>query len=209
MKITKIEQQKNNPRRYSVFLDGDYGFGIHESILIKTGLHPGDTVSFERMQDLERRDEVFRAREAAFKLLQYRDRSMGELRRRLRKKSFPDPVIETVIEELEEKGYLDDREFAMTFAEDQLTRKNIGPIRLRAELGKKRVSDAIIDDVVHEIYQKYDVLELALAAARKKAGSLKRVEDRTAYRRLTSYLARRGFSRDVINRVVDEVWPGR
>ena len=204
MKITKIEQQKKDPQRYSVFLKGEFAFGLHESILLKAGLHTGDTLTADQVKQFVHEDELFRAREKAYNLLQYRERSVEELRSRLHRKDFQEATVESVISDLMEKGYLDDWQFARTYAEDQLTRKNIGPIRLRAELSRKRVSDRIIDTVIEEMYEKYSVMELATRAAQKKTRTLKDVDYDTAYRRLTGYLGRRGFSWDVISQVVQQ-----
>ncbi|MCF7803402.1 MAG: RecX family transcriptional regulator [Candidatus Marinimicrobia bacterium] len=207
MQVTKIAQQKKNKRRYSIFLDGEFGFGIHEAILLESGLHSGDKLTHYDIAKLEHQDAVYAAKEAAFNLLKYRQRSVGEMRSRLYKKDFDDAVVEEVVEHLLDKDYLNDEEFAETFAEDQLTRKNIGPIRLKAELSKKRIPDKIIEDTVASMYQKFNVVDLAREAAEKKMSSLRNVDYETAYRRLTSYLGRRGFPWDVINEVIDlEEW---
>lgn len=202
MKITAIEQQKKNTRRYSLFLDGEFALGIDEGILLKAGLRIGDTISEDEVERLRTEDERFRAREAAFRLLKYRQRSVAEMRERLGEKGFLSAVIEEVIEDLLAEGYLDDTEFATLFAEDLLTRKNIGPLRLRAELNKKQVPDRIINTTIEQMYRKYDEQDLARQAASKKMATLRRVDKETAYRRLTGYLARRGFHWDVINEVI-------
>lgn len=202
MKITAIEQQKKNTRRYSLFLDGEFALGIDEGVLLKAGLGTGDTISQDGVDQLRTEDERFRAREAAFRLLKYRQRSEAEMRGRLGEKGFQPAVIEEVIQDLLAGEYLDDTEFATLFAEDLLTRKNIGPLRLRAELTKKQVPDRIINTTIERMYQKYSERELARQAASKKMATLRRVDKETAYRRLTGYLARRGFHWDVINEVI-------
>ncbi len=203
MKITKIEQQQKNKRRYSIYLDGEFGFGIHESILLKAGLHAGDEISSETIAQYEKQDALFRAKETSFHLLKYRQRSEAELRQRLLQKSFAEEIVEETVAELKQKKYLDDAEFARLFSEDLLTRRNIGPLRMRAELIKKQVPKPIIDQTIHTLYQKYDEYELARKAAEKKLRTLTRVDNQTAYRRVTNYLARRGFGWDIISEVVD------
>ena len=207
MKITKIVQQKKNKSRYSIFVDGEYGVGVHESVLFSEHLHVGDKITKEKLVELEAADARFAAKNAAFTLLKYRQRSVGEMRSRLFKKDFSREVVNGVIDELRGDGYLNDEEFAMAYAEDQLNRKNIGPVRLKAELRKKQIGNKITEKTVAEIYEKYNALELARNAAEKKKQSLHNVNYETAYRRLTSYLGRRGFSWDIINEVVDlEEW---
>ncbi|MBS1271699.1 MAG: Regulatory protein RecX [Candidatus Marinimicrobia bacterium] len=207
MEITKIEQQKKNKSRYSIFVDGDYVVGVHESVLFNEHLHVGDKITKEKISELESADARYAAKDAAFHLLKYRQRSVEEMRSRLLNKDFSNDVVAEVIDELRIDEYLNDEKFAMTYAEDQVARKNIGPIRLKAELRKKQLPDKIIEKTVTQIYQKHDALELARDAAEKKKHSLRKVDYETAYRRLTSYLGRRGFSWDIINEVVDlEEW---
>lgn len=204
MVITKIEQQKKNKRRYSVFVDGDFALGIHESILFSANFNVGDSITEEQLSEYQYEDELFRAKEAAFHLLKYRQRSKSEMHQRLKQKKFSESVVETTITELEAKKYLNDTDFARQFAQDQLVRKNIGPLRLRAELNKKQVPEKIINSVIDEIYKEHDVYELAASAAEKKLTTMRNDDRESKYRKITGYLARRGFSWDVINNVLDK-----
>ena len=55
MKITKIERQKHNLKRYSVFLDGKYKFGIHKELIAQLNLKKGkeiDNTELERIKQL-------------------------------------------------------------------------------------------------------------------------------------------------------------
>jgi len=203
MQITKIEQQKKNKRRYSVFLDGEYTFALHQDLLFRVNLHTGDEITSEQVEQFQYEDQILAAKEAAFNLLKYRERSTEEVRDRLRKKQYSEKVIAEVVQYLLEKDFLNDQHFAEIFAVDQLTRKNIGPIRLRSELQKKKLPKQLIEQTIEKIYQKYDLREQAEQAAAKKRKTLKNVDGETAYRRLTYYLARRGFSWEIISDVVN------
>ncbi|HKJ66960.1 MAG TPA: RecX family transcriptional regulator [bacterium] len=203
MKITKIEQQQKNKQRYSVYLDGEFAFGIHQSILLKAGLHTGEELTPDNIADFEKQDALFRAKDASFRLLKYRQRSEAELRKRLLQKSFDEEIVEAIITELTQKDYLNDEEFARLYSEDLLTRKHIGPLRMRAELSKKQVPEEIIERTIQTMYQKYDEYDLARKAAEKKLRTLTRVDNETAHRRVTNYLVRRGFDWDIIAEVVD------
>lgn len=203
MQITKIEQQKKNKRRYSVFLDGEYAFGLHQDLLFRVNLHTGDELTHEQVEQFQYEDQILAAKEAAFHLLKFRERSTEEIRDRLRKKQYSAKVIDEVIQHLVDKDFLNDQHFAEMFAEDQLARKNIGPMRLRAELQKKKLPKQLIEHTIEKTYQKYDIREQAEQAAAKKRKTLKNVDAETAYRRLTNYLARRGFSWEVISDVVN------
>ncbi|MBD3275638.1 MAG: hypothetical protein GF372_10020, partial [Candidatus Marinimicrobia bacterium] len=94
--------------------------------------------------------------------------------------------------------------FAREFAEDQLIRKNIGPLRLRSELTKKQVPKTVIENVITEIYEKYDPYELAEQVADKKLAKEKSGDYETVYRRVSNYLARRGFSWEIISDILEK-----
>ena len=204
MQITKIEQQKKNTSRYSIYVDGEFAVGVHESVFFSANLHVRDEITSEQIADFERQDAVLRAKEAAFNLLKFRQRSTAELRFRLARKDFEPAVVEQVIDGFCAKGYLDDEKFAREFAKDQLTRKNIGPLRLRSELTKKQVPKPIIENVLSEIYTKYDPYHLAEQAADKKLAKEKSGDYQTVYRRVSNYLVRRGFSWEIISDILEK-----
>lgn len=62
-------------------------------------------------------DEV---REAALRLLDYQDRSAGELRDRLKKKSYSAEDVEETVRALQEGGLVDDRRYASVFAQSKI-----------------------------------------------------------------------------------------
>jgi regulatory protein len=204
VQITKIEQQKKNASRYSIYVDGEFAVGVHESIFFGANLHVRDEITPEQIADFEKQDAVLRAKESAFHLLKFRQRSEAELRFRLAQKEFDSAAVEQVIDEFCTKGYLNDEKFAREFAEDQLIRKNIGPLRLRSELTKKQVPKPVIENVIAEIYEKYDPYELAEQAADKKLAKEKTGDYEMVYRRVSNYLARRGFTWEIISDILDK-----
>jgi hypothetical protein len=43
--ITKIETQKRNPKRRSVFINGKFAFGLDEEVLYKLGVKKGESLT--------------------------------------------------------------------------------------------------------------------------------------------------------------------
>jgi regulatory protein len=60
-----------------------------------------------------------RARELAWRSLNRRDRTISEIQRLLTSKQFEPEVVERVVAELREQGYLDDAAYARRFADDR------------------------------------------------------------------------------------------
>lgn len=146
-----------------------------------------------------------RARSLAYRRLAARPRSRAELAGYLEKKGLPQGAVELILDEFSEKGYLDDRKFAHDFGRYLVEYRGLSRFALKAELRKKGVADEDAAPAIEKLFSAdgYDEYELALKLARKKAKCLTGLADRNkAKRRLTDYLRRRGFSFEIIRRVL-------
>jgi regulatory protein len=125
---------------------------------------------------------------SAMRFLARRGHSTGELRKKLRRRDFPDDLIDQVIDDFTDRGWLDDVEFAQHQAEI-LARKEWGPGQIRAKLEKHGVPSTVAEDAVATLNVSW--LELAVSRVRGKYGELDSDRDRQrAFRHLTY----RGFS---------------
>jgi len=50
--ITRIEAQKKNPRRRSVFIDGKFAFGLDEEVVSKLGLKKEEALTESRIEEI-------------------------------------------------------------------------------------------------------------------------------------------------------------
>lgn len=143
----------------------------------------------------------------ALELLSFRARSERELEIRLCRAGHPSPAVRSVLGRCRELGYLDDDAFALAYVRDRLRLRPRGRRALRSELAAKGVDPATIERAVETAFVDAGVEELDLArrCARKHAGTFGAVEPWVARRRLTGYLARRGFPPDAVRQVVGEV----
>lgn len=110
---------------------------------------------------------------AALALLAARSRSRRELEERLLKRGFSPGDVAEALTELEKKGYLDDRRFALSWAKGRLSGKPMGRARLRQELKAKGLRDEDIEEALKEVYAEADELQLALMASERKLKSIK------------------------------------
>lgn len=203
--ITKLAAQKNDASRASVFLDGAFAFGVHQDLVLKHGLHQGRTLSLEEQRALEEEDAVMRAKAKAMRYVARRARTTTEVRRKLREKDYEEPAIEAAVARLEELGYLDDASYAREYVQSRFRSKGYGPIRLRRELEQRGVDRHQIEDAML-LLEEDELLEAARAHARKRWPRLSDEDDlRRRRKKLQGYLRRRGFSYEVIRRVIAEV----
>ncbi len=158
----------------------------------------------EQLNQLETAAKQASALEAAFRLLAYRPRSRIELERRLRRSSHLPEAVEAALTRCGELGYLDDHSFALSFVRDRLKLSPRGRRVLLAELRQKGVAQAEAAAAIEEAFAEMEVgeTEFAHQVAEKRARSLVGLAQPVARRRLTAYLARRGFPPAIIREAV-------
>lgn len=205
--ITKMDIQTHDEDRMSIFLDGTFAFGLHQDIVVKHGLSTGQTLSVEEQRTLIDTDRIVRAKQRALDYLAYKPRTTEEVRRKLRKKEIPRAIIDTVIDQLTERGYLDDDEYARMYVQRRFSHKGYGPVRLQAELQKRGIDRPLAETAVEELFAEEDQLDAARRQAEARWPRITRRKDDPRKRRdsLYRYLKRRGFTYDVIREVIDEV----
>jgi len=203
-KITRIEPQKHRRERYNIYINGDFGFGISRELVLKYNLHEGDMLDEEVIKRIILDEEKRRVKEKALSLLSYRARSTEELRRKLKDKGFSDAVVCDVVGDLRKIGVLDDIKFAASFVYSRMRQKPMSKRLLYSELISKGVDREISQRAVEEFFKEQTEEDVAKEIVKKKVYKYKEIDNRVR-KRLSDFLARRGFDWDVINSVVSEI----
>jgi regulatory protein len=125
---------------------------------------------------------------------------------RLKQKGHRGFIIARVIDELEDKKFLDDLAFARLWIGDRITLKPTGRSLLVRELKSKGLADTVIEEAFDAFRGAYDEYEIAAPLARRKAERLKGIDEEKAKKRLMDFLSRRGFSYDTIWRILKEIY---
>jgi regulatory protein len=162
---------------------------------------PGDGAGKPAPSTIPHAEQITLVREAALRLLNVRERSRAELRIRLRQKGFAPDVIETVLDPLHEAGLQDDRRFAESFAESAASR-GMATRRIQGELRARGVSKEVAAIAATEDPESERAR--ALEAALRRAARMRDLPTEARLRRLTGFLARRGFEPDVCRSVAAE-----
>lgn len=146
-----------------------------------------------------------RAKNAAYRLLTYRPRSLQELRDKLLEREFSEEIVSVVIEHCTRLGYLDDARFAAQMAGSRVRTRNYGRRRIEQELRQKGIDRVTIRVALDESVPREDEQEAARKAAEKKLRTMKLVDSQVRRRRLAGFLERRGFPVDIIRGVLSTV----
>lgn len=203
-KVTSVEPQKNNPRRFNIFLDNNFAFGADEDLVVDHRLVVGKIVESSMVEKLLFESEVGKLMERMYGLFNIRQRSEKEIRDYVKNLSFKRKVkgqeeisvssTELLIEKLKQKNMLSDIEFAKVWVEARRRSKKLGKIAIKQELFQKGIDRDIIEQVLDQSGDNEE--ELAREALQKK----KITKDK-----VYGYLARKGFEMDVIKSVVEKM----
>ncbi len=212
MKITLLEQQKKNPRRYNLYIDGKYAFGADEDTIVKFRLVPGKEIASDEIHSLLIETEVGKLMERMYGLFSVRDRSEGEIRTYLKQLSFKKQVKgdeeisgmvqEMLIDRLIEKDLLNDVRFAEAWVNARRRSKSKGKLAIKAELIKKGIDRSVIDQVLNEEHSSTDEKSLAEKALQKKLSSWSSLDGIKKKQKALEFLMRKGFDYDVAKQVV-------
>lgn len=202
-KITAIEVQKKNPKRVNIHLDGEFAFGLDR--FVAAWLAVGQTLSEEKISRLVAEDAGEKAYQQAMLFLGYRARSEAEVRKNLEKHEIPSEVIETTIERLREERLLNDGEFAQNWVANRSEFRPRSKRALTFELKRKGLDESAIRSATEAV----DENALAYAAAEKRIRRLEHLEWNEFRKKLSEFLARRGFAYEVIAPTVKKLWSER
>jgi len=199
-KITGIQAQKRSPNRVNIYLDGEYAFGLAQ--IVAAWLRVGQELDEKKIEQLQTEDACERALQQALLFLSYRARSESEIRQNLRKHEIPEVVIEQTLERLRQDGFANDNQFAKAWVENRGTFRPRSRRMLAMELRQKGLGDESVKSALESV----DDEALAFEAARKRAVRYKDLERNEFRKKLSEFLARRGFSYSVIAPVVTHIW---
>jgi len=199
-KITALVVQKRNPNRVNIYLDGEYAFGVAR--IVAAWLRVGLELDEKKIEQLQNEDAHERALQQALLFLSYRARSESEIRQNLIKHEIPESVIDLTLEKLRQDGLANDNEFAQTWVENRSTFRPRSRRMLAMELRQKGLDDESMQSALKNV----DDEPLAYEAGKKRATRFKDLEWSEFRKKLSEFLARRGFSYAVIAPVVSRIW---
>ena len=159
----------------------------------------GDDVAGEQQVDLD-------LERVSMKALGRRALSQREVERMLRDHGADETAVAGEIDRLTRVGLLDDEALAQTLVGTLQERKGLGRTAIAAELTKRLLAPAAIEYAL-ELVDTGDELARARELARKRAAQLSGLDRDAAVRRLSGYLARRGYSGSAVRAAVEQALP--
>jgi regulatory protein len=152
--------------------------------------------------DKPRRRPKGTALDYAVKLLSVRAYTERRLREKLAARAFTSEEIAEAIKRLKEQQFLDDRRFAAEFIRSRLANQPRTGMALVRELIQRGLSRKFAETAVKENVPATSEEDLARELLRRKQTLYGHLDAVTRKRRLMALLARRGFSYEIISKVL-------
>lgn len=202
LKISKIEEQKKNKRKCSIYIDGEYHSSVDKDILEELKLSEGMELNENELNQKLEIIQYKSALRAALYMLTRSSKTEKEIRKRLKEKQHPEKAISSTLDYLREIGYINDESYTESFIRG--TRDISGTSRrsLYYKLASKGIDNDIIQQKLEEAG--IDDYTTALKAAEKKAASLKG-DKRERSAKLMNFLYRKGYGMEICRKVISEL----
>lgn len=200
--ITRIEQQKNNKRRYNIYLDDEYAFSVHEDILVSNRLLKGKEIEVVEMNNILAEEEKNKVWQKALKYLSFKPRTKEEVKQYLLKNGYKLDYIKEVLDKIEEQNLLNDHLYAELFVKQRITSNPKGKKLLAIELKNKGIDDFTVENSLEQFDEELEY-KLALELIEKRKYRFNSEDQVKSYKKMASFLERRGFSYTTIKRILN------
>lgn len=200
--ITSIKPQKNK-KRVNIYLDDKFAFGLDLENYMKLGLKVNQELTEKEVEEIVKKGEFQKVYDKILRFATLRPRSEREYKNWLRKHKVHESLHKKLFEKLIHLDFLDDEKFA-TWWVDQ--RNNFRPKSkriLNQELRIKGIDKEVIENVLSET--KIDEEKIAKEMLEKKIYRWKNLNDFEARKKMSAFLARRGFGWDIIKKTVNDL----
>ncbi len=199
MQITEIKKIGRGDRYY-LTVDEVSRFVVEAEILAKYKLKTDEEIDGNFLNKILLENGELACFDRALTYLEKNIKTEKGIREYLKQKGFLDESVGNAIEKLKEYGYIDDSIYAENYIRTYGNKK--GRKLLRFELSLKGLDKVIIEEKLEELLEADDEYEAC------KALCIKYIKNKTLDSKLKqkayAHLTTKGFSSDIISRVIRE-----
>ena len=115
MVVTAIEQQKNDKSKFSIFIDGEFAFGLYAEDVLYFKLKENEIIPQEKYDFIMENLIYIKAQDTALKFLSYKSRTQKEIELKLKEKNYSENVIEKLIAFLKKYDYINEEKYCRLY----------------------------------------------------------------------------------------------
>ena len=200
MKIERVVKKDDD--NVILYLDNQEKLFLSYEVFLKNRLKKDMEISEDGFSFLVRENQKYFIKKKALDFIGRRLHSYNELKLKLLRKKYDKTLIGEVLDDLKQKGLLDDFAFGKQYVEEKIRIKSWGKNKLKAELYKKGINAAVIDKIISE--EDLSPIDNAMTLAEKKLKILSKhnYEKRELTSKLFTFLYSKGYEYDTIKEVI-------
>jgi regulatory protein len=198
--ITKIKPQTNK-KRVNIYLDNKFGFGLDLESLVTLSLREGTELTEKEIEKIVRKAEFQKVYEKIVRFATLRPRSEKEVKDWLKKHKVYKSLHKELFNRLNRLDLLDDKKFAQWWIGQRTAFRPRGKRALSTELRQKGIDKELINEALDEI--KIDEEKIARELLEKKKYKWGKLAKLEARKKMSGFLARKGFGWGIIKKVID------
>lgn len=141
---------------------------------------------------------------SALRILQRAAQTEKKMQEKLIGRKFELETVDKVLQKLKNMKFVDDEKYARDYVSYRGRTNPLGKFNLRFKLMQKGIEKNLAKDAVDEISPEEE-LELARKLTEKRLRALARFEPSEQKQKLARFLAARGFSSNVVFKVINEL----
>lgn len=197
--ITKLERQKHNKERISVFVDGEYAFSLSEDTVLEYRIEKGKDVNSLPLKEITEEDEYRSALKKGYALIMGSAKSEKQLLDKLLQKGFGREASEKAVSRIKENGYIDD----VAYCEDFLHNTLLGRRGIEYKLFLRGIKRETVQSVLEDIDDVFfiDNANKVLDINRKK---FEKLSGYARKNKMYTILEQHGYDRDIISTVLED-----
>ena len=188
--ITAITPQQKDKTRCNIYVDGRFYCGMKLQTVMASGLKAGMQIDLVELSKMQLESEKQTALEKALNHISLSMKTEREVRDYLKKKGYLQDVSDYVVERMRYYGYLDDGQYAASYAAHAGAKK--GGRLIALELRRKGIAAEAIEEAVSSLG---DETKSAKAVLEKYLRG-KDVTDKKTVQRAYAHLLSKGFDYD-------------
>ncbi|MEA4972015.1 MAG: regulatory protein RecX [Candidatus Metalachnospira sp.] len=202
MTVTSIEQQKKDKSRYSVYIDGEFAFGLIMEDIQYFKIKEGEQLPQEKYDYIMDTTVYIRAQDTAARYLGYKMRTKREVAEKLSESGYSENIAERVLQSLEKYDYINDDIYCIKYIKETLELRPKGKFLIKQALKLKGIDEETIDRAIEEA--EIDELEIAKSLLMKKYEGFANMDNKELSKTY-GFLQRKGFSYGIIKEAVREL----
>ncbi len=196
--ITDIKPQVKTPTRCSIYLDNVFYCGLELETVMRHRLKIGDQIEPEKLDEIQFDSERVRALDKALSFVTKSKKTQKQVKEHLFSKGYTEQTVESVIEKMKDYRFLDDGDYAESYAKSYSKTK--GKKLIEMELKKRGISE---EDMSLAIENIGDQTESAVLIAEKYLKN--KQKDKANLLKCYKYLLSKGFDYDVSKTVIERL----